>query len=169
MKKIILCLALAFAGSAFAGVGATTNWVARYVQEYVANAISNSTGEVSANTSSSTTGEVTTVTSGTSECPIILTITNPSVAALYASACDSSVAVQGITNGTTWAWNDSTDRYEHSGILPIVPSATNFTWNAIGSTSSDTGEVLFKQGSTTLFKVNGKFVTESEATQIRGN
>lgn len=168
MKKILMLAVMAVAIDALAGVGATTNWVAKYVREYVDAAISNSVGEVTAKTSAVTTGETTTVTSGTAEVPIVMTITTPSVAALVASECDASVATYGVTNGVKWAWSDANNRYEHYGIMPIVPTQTNFVWNATGSVS-DNGAVVFKSGSTTLFAVSGMFVTESQATQIRGN
>ena len=87
---------------------------------------------------------------------------------MVASDCDASVATYGITNGVKWAWSETNDRYEHTGMMPIVPTQTNFVWNAIGSVS-DNGAVVFKSGSTTLFAVSGMFVTESQATQIRGN
>lgn len=168
MKKILMIAAIAASVHAFAGVGATTNWVAKYVAEYVSNAISNSTGEVTAKTSAVTTGETTTVTSGTAEVPIVMTITMPSVAALVASDCDQSVAAHGVTNGVKWAWSDTNNRYEHFGMMPIVPTQTNFVWNAIGSVS-DNGTVVFKNGNTTLFAVSGTFVTEAQAAQIKGN
>lgn len=169
MKKVMVMLAaacIAFAGLADS-TGATTNWVAKFVAQYVANAISNSTGEVTANTRSVTTGEVTTVTSGTAEVPIVMTITTPSIAAMIASDCDQSVAVHGITNGTIWAWNGTTDRYERKNYQPIVPTTTNFIWNAIGSVS-DGGRVAFKDGGVILFTVGGTFVTEEQASEIRG-
>ena len=168
MKKMIMLAAVAACLNAVAGVGATTNWVAKYVAEYVGNAISNSTGEVVAKTSSVTTGEVTTVVSGTAEVPIVMTITMPSVAGLVAADCNQSIAAQGITNGTVWAWSDANSRYERSGGLPIVPTSTNFVWNAIGSVS-DNGNVAFKDGETMLFTVGGIFLTEAQAQAIRGN
>ena len=168
MKKMIMLAAVAACLNAVAGVGATTNWVEKYVRDYVANAISNSTGEVTAKTSSVTTGEVTTVVSGTAEVPIVMTITMPSVAGLVAADCNQSVAAQGITNGTVWAWSDTNSRYERSGGLPIVPTSTNFMWNAVGSVS-DNGDVAFKNGETMLFTVSGTFLTESQAQAIRGN
>ena len=168
MKKMIMLAALAACLNAVAGVGATTNWVAKYVADYVGNAISNSTGEVTARTTSVTTGETTVVTSGTAEVPIVMTITMPSVAGLVAADCNQSVAAQGITNGTVWAWSDANSRYERSGGLPIVPTSTNFVWNAIGSVS-DNGNVAFKNGETMLFTVSGTFLTESQAQAIRGN
>ena len=168
MKKMIMLAAIAACLNAVAGVGATTNWVAKYVRDYVANAISNSTGEVTARTTSVTTGETTVVTSGTAEVPIVMTITMPSVAGLVAADCNQSVAAQGITNGTVWAWSDANSRYERSGGLPIVPTSTNFVWNAIGSVS-DNGNVAFKNGETMLFTVGGTFLTEEQAQAIRGN
>lgn len=168
MKKMIMLAAVAACLNAVAGVGATTNWVARYVADYVGNAISNSVGEVAANTSSITTGEVTVVTSGTAEVPIVMTITIPSVAGLVAFDCNVSVASYGITNGTAWAWNDSNNRYERSGGLPIIPTETNFVWNAIGSVSDD-GNIAFKDNGTTLFVVSGTFFTEEQSESIRGN
>ena len=110
MKKMIMLAAVAACLNAVAGVGATTNWVAKYVADYVGNAISNSTGEVTARTTSVTSGETTTVTSGTAEVPIVMTITMPSVAGLVAADCNQSVAAQGITNGTAWAWSDANSR-----------------------------------------------------------
>lgn len=168
MKKLIMLAAIAASVHAFAGVGATTNWVAKYVADYVSNAISNSTGEVTANTSSVTTGEVTTVTSGTAEIPIIMSITLPSVEGLVASQCNVAVAPYGITNGTSWAWSVANNRYERSGGLPIVPTSTNFVWNAIGSVS-DNGDIAFKNGGNTLFVVKGTYFTETQAAQIKGN
>ena len=170
MKKLIVVAALVAASfTALAdSVGATTNWVARYVAQYVSNAISNSTGEVTARTTSVTTGETTIVTSGTAEVPIVMTITMPSVAGLVAADCNQSVAAQGITNGTVWAWNSTTSRYERDGKLPIVPTQTNFVWNAIGSVS-DNGKVSFKNAETKLFVVNGVFLTEAQAREVRGN
>ena len=170
MKKIVITAALLAASfTAFAfSTGATTNWVAQYVREYVSNAISNSVGEVTANTKTVTNGEVTTVTTGTADFPIILTITNPSVAALIAADCDASVATYGITNGTLWAWNDNTDRYERQGRLPIVPTQTNFVWNTIGSVS-DNGRIAFKQEGNLLFAVSGTFLTKEQAKEVRGN
>ena len=41
MKKMIVLAAVAACLNAVAGVGATTNWVAKYVAAYVGNAISN--------------------------------------------------------------------------------------------------------------------------------
>ena len=170
MKKLIVVAALIAASfSALAdSTGATTNWVAQYVREYVSNAISNSTGEVSANTKSVTTGEVTQVTSGTAECPIVMRITTPSVAALIADECSTLVQPQGITNGTLWAWNSTTSRYERDGKLPIVPTPTNFVWNTIGSVS-DNGRIAFKQEGDLLFTVSGTFITEAQAQEVRGN
>ena len=170
MKKIVITAALLSASfPAFAfSTGATTNWVAQYVREYVSNATSNSTGEVYANTKSVTTGEVTQVTSGTAECPIVMRITTPSVAALIADECSPLVQPQEITNGTLWAWNSTTSRYERDGKLPIVPTPTNFVWNAIGSVS-DNGKVAFKNAATKLFVVNGTFLTEEQAREVRGN
>ena len=168
MKKMIMLAAVAACLNAVAGVGATTNWVAKYVAEYVSNAISNSTGEVAANTSSVTTGEVTTVVSGTAEVPIIMSITLPSVDGLVASQCNAAVASYGITNGTSWAWSDADSRYKRSGGLPIVPTSTNFVWNAIGSVS-DGGDIAFKDENSTLFIVKGTYFTEEQAAQIRGN
>lgn len=168
MKKLIMLAAIAACLNAVAGVGATTNWVAKYVAEYVSNAISNSTGEVTARTTSVTTGETTVVTSGTAEVPIVMTITMPSVAGLVAADCNQSVAAQGITNGTVWAWSDANSRYERSGGLPIVPTSTNFVWNAIGSVS-DNGNIAFKNGGNTLFVVKGTYFTETQAEQIKGN
>lgn len=168
MKKLIMLAAVAACLNAVAGVGATTNWVAKYVAEYVSNAISNSTGEVTARTTSVTTGETTVVTSGTAEVPIVMTITMPSVAGLVAADCNQSVAAQGITNGTVWAWSDTNSRYERSGGLPIIPTSTNFMWNAIGSVS-DNGDVAFKDGNAMLFTVSGTLLTELQAAQIRGN
>ena len=170
MKKLIIVAALIAASfSALAdSTGATTNWVAQYVREYVSNAISNSVGEVTANARTVTTGEVTTVTTGTAECPIVMRITTPSVAALIADECSTLVQPQGITNGTLWAWNSTTSRYERNGKLPIVPTPTNFVWNAIGSVS-DNGKVAFKNAATKLFVVNGIFLTEAQASEVRGN
>ena len=170
MKRLIVVAALVAASfPALAdSVGATTNWVAKYVKEYVDAAISNSVGEVTAKTTSVTKGETTTVTSGTAEVPIVMTITMPSVAGLVAADCDQSVAAQGITNGTVWAWSDANSRYERRGGLPIVPTSTNFVWNAIGSVS-DSGNVAFKNGETMLFTVSGTFLTEAQAQAIKGN
>lgn len=168
MKKMIMLAAVAACLNAVAGVGATTNWVEKYVRDYVANAISNSTGEVTARTTSVTTGETTVVTSGTAEVPIIMTITMPSVAGLVAADCNQSVATYGITNGTLWAWNSTTDRYERNGKLPIVPTPTNFVWNTIGSVS-DNGRIAFKQEGDLLFTVSGTFLTEAQAQEVRGN
>ena len=168
IKRIVVLAAITVAIDALAGVGATTNWVAKYVADYVGNAISNSTGEVAANTSSVTTGEVTTVTSGTAEMPITMSITLPSIEGLIASQCDAAVASYGITNGTSWVWSNTDSRYERSGGLPIVPTSTNFLWNAIGSVS-DSGDISFKDGSNTLFVVRGTYFTEAQAAQIRGN
>lgn len=168
MKKILMMMVLAATMNAVAGVGATTNWVAKYVADYVGNAISNSTGEVAARTTSVTSGENITVTSGTAEVPITMIITMPSIAGLVASDCSQSLAAQGITNGTVWAWSDANSRYERSGGLPIVPTSTNFIWNAIGSVS-DNGNVAFKNGETMLFTVSGTFLTEAQAQAIRGN
>ena len=168
MKKMIMLAAVAACLNAVAGVGATTNWVAKYVAEYVGNAISNSTGEVVARTTSVTTGETTVVTSGTAEVPIIMTITMPSVAGLVAADCNQSVATYGITNGTLWAWNSTTDRYERNGKLPIVPTPTNFVWNTIGSVS-DNGRIAFKQEGDLLFTVSGTFLTEAQAQEVGGN
>ena len=170
MKKLIVVAALIAASfSALAdSTGATTNWVVRYVAQYVSNAISNSMGEVYANTKSVTTGETTTVTSGTAEVPIVMTITNPSVAALIAADCDASVATYGITNGTLWAWNSNTDRYERKNRQPIAPTQTNFVWNTIGSVS-DNGRIAFKQEGDLLFTVSGTFLTEAQAQEVRGN
>lgn len=168
MKKVIMLAAIAAYLNAVAGVGATTNWVAKYVADYVGNAISNSIGEVTASTSSVTTGEVTTVTSGTAEVPIVMTITMPSIAGLVAADCNPSIETYGITNGTMWAWSDTNSQYERSGGLPIIPTSTNFVWNAIGSVS-DSGNVAFKDGETMLFTVGGTFLTEAQAQAIRGN
>ena len=170
MKRLIVVAALVAASfPALAdSVGATTNWVARYLAQYVSNAISNSVGEVTARTTSVTSGETTTVTSGTAECPIVMRITTPSVAALIADECSTLVQPQGITNGTLWAWNSTTSRYERNGKLPIVPTPTNFVWNAIGSVS-DNGKVAFKNAATKLFVVNGTFLTEAQAREVRGN
>ena len=168
MKKMIMLAAVAACLNAVAGVGATTNWVAKYVAEYVGNAISNSTGEVVARTTSVTTGETTVVTSGTAEVPIVMTITMPSVAGLVAADCNQSVATYGITNGTLWAWNSTTDRYERNGKLPIVPTPTNFVWNTIGSVS-DNGRIAFKQEGDLLFTVSGTFLTEAQAQEVGGN
>ena len=170
MKKIVITAALlaaSFQSLAFS-TGATTNWVAQYVREYVSNAISNSAGEVTANTKTVTNGEVTTVTTGTADFPIVLTITNPSVAALIAADCDASVATYGITNGTLWAWNSTTDRYERKNRNPIVPTQTNFVWNTIGSVS-DNGRIAFKQEGDLLFTVSGTFLTKEQAKEVRGN
>lgn len=168
MKRLILIVAATLAANLWAGTGATTNWVAQYVREYVSNAISNSVGEVTANAKTITTGEVTTVTTGTAEVPIVMTITMPSVAAIIASDCDARVSTYGITNGTLWAWNDNTDRYERQGRLPIVPTQTNFVWNTIGSVS-DSGRIAFKQDGNMLFTVSGTFITEDKAREVRGN
>ena len=168
MKKLIMLAAVAACLNAVAGVGATTNWVAKYVAKYVGNAISNSTGEVAARTTSVTSGENITVTSGTAEVPITMIITMPSIAGLVASDCSQSLAAQGITNGTIWAWSDTNSRYERSGGLPIIPTSTNFIWNTIGSVS-DNGNVAFKDGNAMLFVVSGTLLTESQAAQIKGN
>ena len=170
MKKLIVVAALIAASfSALAdSTGATTNWVANFVREYVGNALSNSTASIAADAKVTTTNgaSMTVFTAGGYEIGYVFeTADQP---ALVAADCGAGASTYGVTNGFLWAWSSTTDRYERKNRQPISPTQTNFVWNTIGSVS-DNGRIAFKQEGDLLFTVSGTFLTEAQAQEVRGN
>lgn len=165
MKKMIMLAAVAVCLNASAGVGATTNWVVRYV----AQAISNSLAGVTANTSTVSTGSVTTVYSGTPECPITMTIEMPDVPTLVVYEADANAAAMGVTNSAKWAWSEDNGQYERAGFDPIQITASNLIWQAVGSTARADGGMKFDNGTNWVFSVGGSLATAKRARIIRGD
>jgi len=165
MKKMLtMMVAAVLTTSLFAGIGATQEWV----QKYVAQAISNSTATISANTKDVTTNDVTVVSTGTDEVPIIMTITEANVPAIQAANCSAAAVAMGVTNGVLWAWDEANDRYKNKNLNPIVPTATNFVWGVYHSGTDDNANIVMLDGSNTLFKILTYKITDAEARQVKG-
>lgn len=165
MKKMIMLAAVAACINAVAGVGATTNWVARYVADYVSNAISNSIAETSAKASSATTNDITTVSAGTGEYALTASWENATKLSLTATNCTAEAIAAGISDGECWAIGDGGD-FRGVGVPDITKTPTNYVCAAFSSSGSSPMGFLSATG--VAFSTTAVYVTPSEARAIRG-
>ena len=165
MKKMLMLAAVAACLNAAAGVGATTNWVARYVAEYVANAISNSTAEVATKAASVTTNDTTTVTAGVGEFALSASWENSTKLSLTATNCTAEAIAAGISDGERWAIGDG-GGFSGVGVPDITKTPTNYVCGAFSTSGSMPIEFLSATG--VAFSTTAEYVTPSEAREIRG-
>ncbi len=168
MKRILVIAAVAASLNALAGVGATTNWVAKYVREYVGNAISNSLAEVMANTTTTTTNRTTTIVAGTEEYSLVATVEIADIAALKAGEVSSAATEEwGVTSNTKWVMT-GTNVFSNASGYPITVTPTNFLYRGVMSVAVGGDYQAFPLGGGFGFRLEPVTVTESEARMIIG-
>lgn len=168
MKKMIMLAAVAACLNAVAGVGATTNWVARYVADYVGNAISNSLGEVKATMTTVATNDVVVHSAGTGEYTLFATAEVADIAALKAGMVSGDATTAwGVTSDTKWVMT-STNTFSNSSGYPITVTPTNFLYRGVSSVLVSGGYQAFPLNSGYGFRVEMVTVTENEAKAIMG-
>ena len=165
MKKLFLVAAIAACLNASAGVGATTNWVVRYVRDYVANAISNSPSELASQSIVVTSNGVTYITAGSGEYALVASFENATELSLTATNCSSEAIAAGITDGERWAITPSGD-FVGVGVPDIGTTPTNYVCGAFWSLSNIPYEFYSASGS--VFRTSASYVTPSVAKEIRG-
>lgn len=165
MKKMIMLAAVAACLNASAGVGATTNWVVRYVRDYVANAISNSPSEMASAAVVTTTNGVTRISAGSGDYVLVASFENASILALTATNCTAEAVAAGISNGERWAITPSGD-FVGVGVPDIGTTPTNYVCGAFWSLSNIPYEFYSASGS--VFRTSASYVTPSVAKEIRG-
>ena len=166
MKKMIMLAAVAACLNASAGVGATTNWVARYVADYVANAISNSPSEMASAAVVTTSNGVTRISAGIGDYVLVASFEDASIIALTAADCMAEAIAAGISNGEQWAAMDG-GGFRGVGVPDITPTPTNYVCGAFGS--ADRLPMTFNSGTNAVFRTTLRYVTPTEAREIRGD
>lgn len=168
MKKMIMLAAVAACLNAVAGVGATTNWVARYVADYVGNALSNSLAEVKASVTSVETNGTTVISAGTAEYPLVAALEVADVAALKAGAVSGdATTLWGVTSDTKWVMT-STNTFSNSSGYPITVTPTNFVYRGVSSIAVSGDYQAFPLNGGYGFRLEMVTVTENEAKAIMG-
>lgn len=170
MKKLIVVAALVAASfSALAdSTGATTNWVAQFVREYVGNALSNSTASIAADAKVTTTNgaSMTVFTAGGYEIGYVFeTADQP---ALVAADCGAGAATYGVTNGFLWAWSDQGNRYINKATDPIIPTQTNFTFRGVASIEQGGKTLIRNAEGQAIFEVKFTTIQKSVADELKG-
>lgn len=166
MKKMIMLAAVAACLNASAGVGATTNWVARYVADYVANAISNSPSEMASAAVVTTSNGVTRISAGIGDYVLVASFENASILALTATNCTAEAVAAGISNGERWAAMDG-GGFRGVGVPDITPTPTNYVCGSFGSAGNL--PIEFSSPSGAVFRTTARYVTPSVAKEIRGD
>lgn len=154
--------------NAVAGVGATTNWVAKYVADYVGNAISNSLGEVKAGVTTTVTNDTTVISAGNGEYTLFATAEVSDIAALKAGEVSASATTTwGVTSDMKWVMT-STNTFSNSSGYPITVTPTNFVYRGVASVSVANGYQAFPLDGGYGFKLEMVTVTQNEAKAIMG-
>lgn len=166
MKKTMILLGAALmAGHVFAGVGATTNWVAKYVAQYVANAISNSPAELVTKSSAVTSNGVTSISVGSGDYILTASWEDKTELALTATNCTAAATAAGITNGVKWAVTTSGGfKSKYAPIITRTP--TNYVCAAFST--QDATPSPFLSGTNVIFETSLSYVTLSQAKTIKG-
>lgn len=145
--------------------GATTNWVAKYVAAYVANAFSNSSAQVAMDARTETTeGGTTRITAGSGEYQLTATYELAVNQCVTASDCTELATGRGITNGAQWV--KSGNQFVGAGLPPFT--AGEGVWHCATFTSKDSTTAEFYIGNTLAFRTTLSYVTESKAKEIKG-
>ena len=168
MKKLLFILAAVSATSLSAGTGATTNWVAQFVREYVGNALSNSTASIAADAKVTTTNgaSMTVCTAGGYEIGYVFqTADQP---ALVAADCGAGASTYGVTNGFLWAWSDQGNRYINTATDPIIPTKTNFIFRGVASIEQGGKTLIRNTAGQTIFEVKFTTIQKSVADELKG-
>lgn len=165
MKKFIVLAAVAACLNAVAGVGATTNWVEKYVRDYVANAISNSLSEMASAAVVTTSNGVTRISAGSGDYVLVASFESASILALTATNCTADAVAAGISNGERWAAMDG-GGFRGVGVPDITLTSTNYVCGAFSST--DRLPIVFNSGTNAVFRTTTIYVTPTEAKEIRG-
>ena len=168
MKKLLFILAAVSATSLSAGTGATTNWVAQFVREYVSNALNNSTASIAADAKVTTTNgaSMTVFTAGGYEIGYVFeTADQP---ALVAADCGAGAATYGVTNGFLWAWSDQGNRYINTATDPIIPTKTNFIFRGVASIEQGGKTLIRNAEGKTIFEVKFTTIQKSVADELKG-
>ena len=168
MKKLLFILAAVSATSLSAGTGATTNWVAQFVREYVGNALSNPTASIAADAKVTTTNgaSMTVFTAGGYEIGYVFeTADQP---ALVAADCGAGASTYGVTNGFLWAWSDQGNRYINTATDPIIPTKTNFIFKGVASIEQGGKTLIRNTAGQTIFEVKFTTIQKSVADELKG-
>ena len=168
MKKLLFILAAVSATSLSAGTGATTNWVAQFVREYVGNALSNSTASIAADAKVTTTNgaSMTVFTAGGYEIGYVFeTADQP---ALVAADCGAGASTYGVTNGFLWAWSDEGNRYIKKATDTIMTTKTNFIFRGVASIEQGGKTLIRNTAGQTIFEVKFTTIQKSVADELKG-
>ena len=168
MKTLLFILAAVSATSLSAGTGATTNWVAQFVREYVGNALSNSTASIAADAKVTTTNgaSMTVFTAGGYEIGYVFqTADQP---ALVAADCGAGASTYGVTNGFLWAWSDQGNRYINTATDPIIPTKTNFIFRGVASIEQGGKTLIRNTAGQTICEVKFTTIQKSVADELKG-
>lgn len=168
MKRLLMILAACAAFNLHAGTGATTNWVVKFVREYVSNALSNSTATISAEANVSTSNGTTTTSFQAGGYEIGMTFETADQPALVAQDCSSAAVADGVTNGYMWAWSDQGSRYINVAGQPIIPTETNFTYKGVGSVEIGGKTYLQTAGGSNYCEVRFAQIQKSAADKLKG-
>ena len=170
MKKLIVVAALIAASfSALAdSTGATTNWVAQFIREYVGNALSNSTASIAAGSTTVTTNGATVTTLEAGGYTFTIGFEPLDQPALIAGDCGAGAATFGITNGFLWAWSDQAVRYINTTTDPIIPTPTNFTFRGVASIERDGNTYIRNAAGQEIFAVKFTNIQKSAADKLKG-
>lgn len=168
MKRLLMILAAVAAFNLPAGTGATTNWVAHFVREYVGQALSNSTASIAANANVVTSNGTTTTTFQAGGYEIGLMFETADQPALVAQECYAAAIADGVTNGYMWAWSDQGSRYINVAGQPIIPTATNFTYKGVGSVEIGGKTYLQTAGGSNYCEVRFAQIQKSVADKLKG-
>lgn len=156
MKKIIIPAAILTAAAASAGVGATTNWVARFVESRVS--------EIEKNLA------ITQTASGAAtnyELPdggsVSAQIEEPTVGGIVCRDLSlPATRAGGITNGMVFAWNGTA--YQNGEIV-ITATKTNLVFGSWSSTRAD-GRFYLANGDDRLCRVQSTILQPTVAQKI---
>lgn len=169
MKRLLMILAAVAAFNLPAGTGATTNWVAQFVREYVGNALSNSTASIAADAQDVTeTNGVETTVMEAGGYTFTINFEPLDQPALKAGDCGAAAATFGITNGFLWAWSDQGVRYINTATDPIIPTPTNFTFRGVCSVEIDKKTYLRNASGANICSLTFTNIQKSKADELKG-
>lgn len=168
MKRLLMILAAVAAFNLHAGTGATTNWVAQFVREYVGQALSNSTAMIAADASVSTSNGTITTTFQAGGYEIGFSFEQLDQPALVAQDCSPYAEADGVTNGYLWAWSDQADRYINMSGFPVIPTTTNFTYKGVASVEQGGKTYLKTEGGANYCVVKFTQIQKTTADKLKG-
>lgn len=153
MKKFILSAAIMLSAAAFAGVGATTNWVARYVESRVS--------EIEKKIQQTQIGNSTAFTYSEGGISVSNVVEELTVGGLIVADCAPGNAYA-ITNGMIFAWNGT--GYQH-GANTIAATKTALSIGSYSTIILDGGCWLADPATNRLCRLRSTLLQQSVANK----